>query len=193
MRKRTLFFIVLTSIVAFLVCCVTPETAEGPVEPRPAVEAEPAVSQAPPAETEDKLAENAEPSDENAEFTVSEEVYERTFQDIEGLIKELNTIIRNMEYETWLSYLSESYIELYSDPQRLSDLSEQPLLRKYNIVLSNLKDYFQYVVVPSRSNARLDEIIFEDEQHVKAIMFIQEQRTILYQLVYIDNRWKIGI
>ena len=196
MRMRTLCVIVLAFLLSFLVCCVTPETVEVTAEPEPVVEAAPLVTESAPAGTEEEpeeAVESVEPVEDPGEFTVTEEVYERTFQDIEGLIKELNDIIRNMEYETWLSYLSESYIALYSDPQTLSDLSDQPLLRKYNIVLSDLQDYFQYVVVPSRSNARLDDLVFEDEHHVKAIMLVQEQRTILYQLVYIDNRWKIGI
>jgi len=180
-------------LVIFLAGCATPGQSPIVEEPEKTVEEAPTVAEESPLEAVEPEEETPEQAVEEEAFTVTGEVYERTFQDIEDLISNLNTIIQSQDYETWISFLSEAYIERYSDPEVLNELSRQPLLQKYDIELSSLRDYFTYVVVPSRSNVRLDDLVFEDEHHVKAIMLVNGQRTILYQLVYIDNRWKIGV
>jgi hypothetical protein len=126
-------------------------------------------------------------------FIVSEEVFSRTFSDIEELIKKLNKIIGSSNYDSWLEYLTKEYINYYSDEETLRELSQRPILQKYNIRLTSLKDYFNYVVVPSRSDVRLDDLVFEDNNRVKAVMIIDDQRVILYQLEKVNEEWKIGI
>jgi len=126
-------------------------------------------------------------------FEVTEEIYKNTFNEIEALIKELNQIIFERKYNTWKSYLDEKYIEEIGAPAYLAQFSDRPILKKYNVKLRSLNDYFEFVVVPSRSNAKLDEIFFVDENKVTAYMFIQNQKTILYQLRYDGKRWKISI
>ena len=130
---------------------------------------------------------------EEEEFQVSEEVFTETFEDIRVIIEELNSIIRDENYDRWLQYLAREYIDHFSSPEILKENSEQPLLKKYKINLATLRDYFKNVVVPSRSNARLDDLVFIDNEHLKAIMIINDQRTILYQLTRIDGVWKIGL
>jgi len=124
---------------------------------------------------------------------VSEEVYTKTFDEIEEFIRNLNDIIRRADYDTWLTYLSEEYIERTSDPAYLKQQSEQPLLKKSNVSLSNLRDYFNYVVVPSRVQAQLDEIEFIGENQVKAYAMIRNTKALLYLLVREDDKWKIGV
>jgi hypothetical protein len=127
------------------------------------------------------------------EFVVSEEVYTKTFDEIEEFIRNLNDIIRKKDYDTWLTYLSKEYIERTSDPAYLKEQSEQPLLKKNNISLKNLRDYFDYVVVPSRIQAQLDEIEFIGENQVKAYAMIRNTKALLYLLVREDDKWKIGV
>lgn len=137
-----------------------------------------------------------EPKEEQQQeddFVVSEEVFAQTFSDVETLINELNKTIRNKNYDKWLTFLTDEYKDYYSSPGVLREISKKPTMQKYDIRLITLKDYFTYVVVPSRSNARLDDLVFEDNNHVKAIMIIDEQRVILYQLVKVDGEWKIGV
>jgi len=148
-------------------------------------EAEPA----PPAEPE--VEEEAEQPVEN--FVVSKEVYTRTFDEIEEFIRNLNEIIRKKDYDTWLTYLSEEYIERTSDPAYLKQQSEQPMLKKSNIGLNSLRDYFVYVVVPSRVQAQLDEIEFIGENQVKAYAMIKNTKALLYLLVREEDKWKIGV
>jgi len=133
-------------------------------------------------------------NEENIEdFVVTEDVFKKTFNDIENLIKELNTIIQSEDYKTWTTYLTEGYRNHLEDPEVLAELSEEPVLKKYNVNLKSLQDYFYYVVVPSRSNARLDDLVFIDNTRVKAIMIIKNQRSILYKLEWDGNSWKIGV
>jgi hypothetical protein len=127
------------------------------------------------------------------EFVVSQEVYSRTFEEIEEFIRNLNRIIRDEDYESWLTFLSEEYIRTTSDPEYLSDQSEKPLLKQANIRLQDLRDYFLQVVVPSRTQATLDEIEFLDENHVKAIAVLRGTRVILYLLERDGVQWKIGV
>lgn len=173
------------------------EAQDTPVSVQEELKAEPeAVEEttATPAEPESSIQEVEQPGDNvEPEFLVSEEVFTETFEDIRRLIDELNAIIREENYEKWLRYLTNDYIGHFSSPEVLKENSEQPLLKKYNVELRSLRDYFNYVVVPSRSNARLDDLVFVDNEHVKAIMIFNDKRTILYQLETGEEGWKIGL
>jgi hypothetical protein len=135
----------------------------------------------------------AEGGTDSGEFVVSREVYTRTFEEIGEFIDNLNLIIRNADYESWLTFLSEEYIRVTADPLYLKDQSEKPLLKQANIQLADLRDYFTHVVVPSRTQATVDEIEFLDENHVKAIAVLRGTRVILYLLERDDSQWKIGV
>jgi hypothetical protein len=135
----------------------------------------------------------AEGGEDSSQFVVSQEVYTRTFEEIGEFIDNLNLIIRNADYESWLTFLSEEYIRVTADPAYLKDQSEKPLLKQANRRLADLRDYFAHVVVPSRTQATVDEIEFLDENHVKAIAVLRGTRVILYLLERHDSQWKIGV
>jgi hypothetical protein len=120
-------------------------------------------------------------------------MFSETFEDIRSLIDQLNDVIQDEDYDTWLAYLTEEYVNHFGDPAFLREASEQPLLKNHNLRLSTLKDYFIHVVVPSRSRAQLDDLVFIDSEHVSAIMVVGNQRTILYQLDLRGGEWKIGL
>jgi len=132
------------------------------------------------------------PEQEPEEYAVSSKVYDDTFGEIEEFIGNLNSIIQKGAFQEWKKYLTPEFIKDKSDRQTLKELSQQPILKKYNIVLEDLSDYFKWVVMPSRSNVRLDKIFFLDEQTVRAIMYIENEPVILYSLKKVDDTWKIG-
>ena len=174
---------------------VAEEAPEAPEpEPQPAVE--PAEEPQPEAEAvgppQPAVEQKPEPEPQ-PDFVVSEEVYSKTFDEIEEFIRNLNEIIRHEDYDTWLTYLSDEYIRRTSDPEYLRKQSEQPMLKKNNIDLHDLRDYFEYVVVPSRTLAQLDEIEFIDENQVKAYAMIRNTKALLYLLVRENGMWKIGV
>jgi hypothetical protein len=169
----------------------TPEVEEIQPEPSEPPEEAPA-DEATEESTPDDEQDPATPEDDDS-YTVSREVYQQTFTEIELVIQELNTIIQQGDFQTWTTYLTWEYIDEVSSPENLREMSEQPILKKYNVRLKSLRDYFRFVVVPSRSHVRLDDIVFLDEGRVKAIMEVDDQRIILYQLEKRDDTWKIGI
>jgi hypothetical protein len=210
MNKLFIILFSILCIVCLIGCATTgPETQE---QEKPVQEEQPEKTEEQPVEEPQESEETEEPDEEpvpeqkpeeeevlpeveeesEEEYQVSEEVYKQTFDDVESLIKELNEIIKRKDYSTWLTYLTREYREKYSNPEVLEELSNQPTLQKYDIELNSLKDYFIYVVAPSRANAKLDDLVFEDENHVKAIMEIKGNRVILYLLEKVSGQWKIA-
>ncbi len=171
------YLIIVFMVITFFAACGTTE---------PAVQAEePAAAETPPP-AEEKPA-------ESEGFQVSEEQYTKIFTDIEKLIDDLNKIIRDQNFREWKQYLTKEYIDYYSNPENLRTISNTPTLKKYNITIRSLNDYFTYVVVPSRSDVSLDDISFIDDNNIKAYMNIEGELVVLYNLKYIDNSWKIGL
>jgi hypothetical protein len=125
--------------------------------------------------------------------TVSAEVKELTFADVKRLIQNLNTVIQTRNYDLWITNLTEDYVAYWSDPEILARLSESPVLRRQNITLANLRDYFIHVVYPSRQNDRVDDIEFIGETRIKAIIVNPKgERLVLYNLEKIGDTWKIA-
>ncbi len=157
-------------------------------EPEPVVEPEPVE---PEPDTEESVV--LEEVEEPGPIEVSEELYDQTFTEVEMTIAELNQIIADRNFEQWQRYLTEGYRRTYSDPDVLARSSQAAILLRNNIRLRSLEDFFRYVVVPSRSNARLDDLVFRDEETVEAIMEVGDQRYLLYLLKKEGDRWKIDI
>ncbi|MCG8478610.1 MAG: hypothetical protein MI724_05915 [Spirochaetales bacterium] len=131
--------------------------------------------------------------DDPGPIEVSEELYDQTFTEVEMTIAELNQIVADRNFDQWQRYLTEGYRRTYSDPDVLARSSQATILLRNNIRLRSLEDFFRYVVVPSRSNARLDDLVFRDEETVEAIMEVGDQRYLLYLLKKEGDRWKIDI
>jgi len=162
----------------------------------PACVSKPQTRPVPPLPTEAEAPAQSGPvaqADGGQQFVVTQEVYSRTFEEVERFVGNLNEIIRRAQYDTWVTFLSAEYVSRTSDPQYLKEQSEKPLLRQNNVQLRTLRDYFEQVVVPSRVQATVDEIEFIDETRVKAITTIRNTRAVLYLLVREDGNWKIGV
>jgi hypothetical protein len=149
-------------------------------------------------------------SSEEEEFdpaSISEEKYAAAKADIQGLIVDLNRIMRARNYNAWLSHLDASYYRHISSQGFLEEKTEE-LYKRDQIVATNSgkdprnvqkrilktpRDYFDNVVVPSRSNDRVDDIAFVSIDHVRAYTLDSRgQRLILYELATSgDHQWKI--
>ena len=137
---------------------------------------------------------------------VDNDLYETTKMDIQAIVQRLNTIIRAKNYNAWLEYLSESYLLTLSS-QEFLDAKTEELHRRNQLVaaatgkdpravqkttLKSLRDYFDNVVVPSRTNDRVDDISFISETKVRAYTVNNRgARLILYDLEIIGDSWKI--
>ena len=186
---------------------LTPPPEEAPPEEPPSEAPPPAVTPVttPPATIprpeEPVLA--AQPFDPN---NVSEDLYETTKTNIQELIQRLDAIIRARNYNAWIEYLSDSYLEVISAPEFLDERAEE-LYRRDQLVaaalgrnprtvekkaLTTLRDYFDNVVVPSRTDDRVDDIAFITETKVRAYTVNNRGvRLILYDLEMVGGTWKI--
>jgi hypothetical protein len=173
-------------LVVALVGCASGPPPEPEQEPQP----EP-VQQTPPEPAPEPAPDPPKEEPAPEEFEVTQEVYDRTFDQVNETISELNTTIQRKDYETWLSYLTDNYIENTSRPEYLERWKEDPFLQKKNVTLRDLQDFFNYLVVPTRSNVRLDEIEFVDQSHVYAYTVYKGEKYLLYSLVRTDEGWKV--
>jgi len=146
-----------------------------------------------PTVADEQQASEPQSSEDNSidEYTMGEEEYQETKKDLANLVQELNQIIASRNYQAWLDYLTKEYKDYYSDPKVLQDYSEAPLLQKYDIKLRSLKDYFNYVVVASRKDVRIDDIKPLSENKVRAYMNVNGEPIVVYTLEKVDNQWKI--
>jgi hypothetical protein len=174
--------------VAVLLSCASAPVPPAPVEPPP--DAVASVTGSDDGGAAPAVAGGGEPA---AQFVVTEEVYQKTFEEIEGVIAELNAIIRARDFARWERRLTAAYRERTSSPAYLAEVSQSAALKKNGVTLRSLEDYFTQVVVPSRSSVKLDQLAFVDATHVKAITIIQGEAYILYWLVREDGTWDIGI
>ncbi|MGA2977101.1 MAG: hypothetical protein ABSF77_17470 [Spirochaetia bacterium] len=186
---RLLFLLIIAVLFAASCASEPPKAASPPVQQQP-------VAQTAPAEPTAQATEPApQPAEQPAatEFVASEELYKKTFDEVQEVIAALTKIISASDYEQWLTYLTADYVATTGSPAFLSKASNAAVLKKNGIVLKNLKDYFDNVVVRSHLQATLSDIQFVDATHVKAITKVQGTPVILYYLVREEGRWKVGL
>jgi hypothetical protein len=125
--------------------------------------------------------------------SISQEEYDTVKVDIQALINNLNQIIRRKDYNAWASNLGKAYFDRISSPEFLTRTSESSQrLKNQNIVLKNAREYYLEVVVPSRANDRVDDIVFVTHTRVKAYTInAKKERLRLYDLENSGDGWKI--
>jgi hypothetical protein len=124
--------------------------------------------------------------------SITQEEFDTTKVEVQQLIQKLNNIIKSKNYASWVSYLEEDYFKLISSREYLDRINKTERMRKANLVLRNARDYFNYVVVPSRADDRVDDIEFILHTRVKAYTFSQKgDRLRLYDLEKTNEGWKI--
>ncbi len=192
MRRHVTLFGALALALLWTSCAGTPVVQPSP-PPEPqapmVVPQPPPPPPPPPPPAQDPI---VKPAFDPASVTVEQKT--ATFIDIRTFIEGLNRIIQRKDYEAWLSNLTPEYISYYSDPALLAQMSEYPVLKRSGTRLTSLRDYFIYVVYPSRQNDRVDDIDFVGEFRVKAITVgAKGDRQILYNLEKHGETWKIGI
>ena len=124
--------------------------------------------------------------------SISQEEKDTAKIEIQQLIQELNGIIRAKNYNAWVSYLDPNYFSVISSAEYLDRISKSTVLVKQKITLRSAKDYFTHVVVPSRTNDRVDDIEFESQNRVKAYTVNNKgEKLRLYDLEKSGSDWKI--
>ena len=197
-----LFYLLLTfSLLLALSCGTAPEPAET-VETAPQAEVTPPPRDAPPAAVVIEVPAEEPPGEPDFDpVNITQSYYESTIADVQALIGNLNRIIRARNYSDWVSHLSVEYYSSINTREFLEEKTEElfrldqamargrPFQRR---TLNTSRDYFDNVVVPSRQNDRVDDIVFVTENRVIAYTVnTRGDRLILYNLEYAGNGWKI--
>jgi hypothetical protein len=193
--------VVLLSIISAVLflgfgCASAEEEPMKPEEPAEPATEQPETAPEPEQAPEPEPGEESDQDDnkagvESGSYVMDEEEYEETKKDLSELVSELNEIIAARNYSRWLEYLTDEYKEYYSDPEVLRGFNDAPVLKKYDIKLRSLKDYFNYVVVASRRNVQVDEIQAIGPDKVKAYMYVDGEPVVVYTLEKIGDEWKI--
>ena len=174
---KSFFYIFFASFLLFVF--ISCESTDTPATPKP-VET--------PKESDTKPIEKIEQPDN---IKVSDAVYKETFTNVEAFIEMLNKIIGDSNFDEWRRHLTRDYIDFYSNLSNLRVVSQEPALKRHNIVLTSLRDYFVYVIAPSRADVRLDSISFIDDNNIRAYMIIDGEPWLLYNLVRFNETWRI--
>ena len=128
--------------------------------------------------------------------SISQQERDKAKMEIQELIKQLNGIIRAKNYNSWVNYLDNDYFAAINSPEFLERVSKSPAMVRQKIILKTAQDYFYHVVVPSRTNDRVDDIEFISMNRVKAFIVNinkngEEERLRLYDLEKTGTGWKI--
>lgn len=124
---------------------------------------------------------------EFGEVKITKKNYNDTMSEIKVVVEELNKTTSSKNYSTWLKFLSNEYRETYSKPSVLKSTSDT--LPVKGLKLNNLKDFFNYVFVPSRQNIKVDDIKFLSPVKVNVIMFTKGKELLVYNLEKINEKW----
>ena len=213
MKKIKVICISLLSLLLvlnFFACKSTPE----PVE-QPKVKTEPVKDQKKDTTKEKKheVQETATVEDEpTLTLTIEEEVddeYTRSVKAIETdevitpdtfaedkkailqTIAELDVIMKNRDYNSWIGYVTPQSIDYWKQKSHLQAVSAR--LPGNRIQLKTLEDYFNWVFRLSRQNARVDEIRYISSKLVKAVQVDGTKDTIYYQFEKQNGRWLISL
>ena len=122
---------------------------------------------------------------------VSRDTYEKDKKIILEKIDELNGIMKDKNYKSWLSYIDQSSINYWSQRKNLSTASKQ--LPVKGIQLKNLEDYFNYVFIPSRVGRKIDEIRYLSSTSIKAVQVKGEDVVIFYNFKKVNGEWLVEL
>ncbi|MDR0539881.1 MAG: hypothetical protein LBG74_05185 [Spirochaetaceae bacterium] len=177
LKTGSMLFIIFLLILAFNGC----ETNNGKKKP-PAAKPESFIQ----VEVEKKANTSFDPEHVPAEVKAAVQ------SDIVEYINELNNIIRRRDYREWIKRLSVDYQKKLNSAENLAQASKADRLKKNNIELTTLFDYFIHVVVPSRDHDRVDDIEFVNENRIKAFTLDRNSRKLrLYELERSGGSWII--
>ena len=206
MRKSCFVFLLVG--MCFFSCKTMPVEVETPTIVEKKIESEPlkeeAVVEKPMIqETEVPIKKTAEPVEETkqeehinqeteviAEFgevKITKKHYNDTMDEIKIVVDGLNKTTASKDYTTWLKYLSDQYKQTYSNPSVLKSTSDT--LPVKGLKLNNLKDFFNYVFVPSRQKIKVDDIKFLSPLKVNVIMITKGKELLVYNLEKINEKW----
>jgi len=112
---------------------------------------------------------------------------------MKNLFTYIENLIAKADYEKWYESISIKYKKYLNDPINLKIITNSSdYLKNRKIELKDPKDYFEFVVIPSRENGILNFFDCEliTKNHVKVICFDKNDKLI-YDFIFEENLWRI--
>ena len=163
-----------------MACNTTKETSvkeETPVVEEPVIQ-----------ETSSK---NDEYERSKGDLDISKDTFEEDKREILHIIRELDAVMSEQNYNAWVSYVDSDSVEYWSKKSNLQKASQR--LPVKGLRLNSLNDYFKYVFIPSRKGRNVDEIRYETEAQVKAVQVEDEIDTVYYNFIKHDGKWRVHL
>lgn len=214
MKKIKILCITLLSlllVLSFVACKSTPETVTQPeaieepvketkkdtakenkkheIQETMTVEDEPTLTLAIEEEVDDEYARSVKAIETNE--VITPDTFAEDKKAVLETIKELDLIMKNRDYNSWLTYLTPQSIEYWRQKSHLQAVSAR--LPGNKMQLKTLEDYFNWVFRLSRQNARVDEIRYISSKLVKAVQVSGNQDIIYYQFEKQNGRWLVSL
>lgn len=124
--------------------------------------------------------------------SVTKAEFEEDKAQILEIIKNLSTIMEDLDVDGWLGYITPESKKYYSDAKHIR--AAQKKLPDKTIQLYGIKDYFKYVFVPARKNRRVDEIRYISKTYVKAVQVKPDKSTtVYYYFNKVNGKWLVHI
>ena len=208
--KKTLFFgfIFFVTLIFLVGCLSTPESVDKPEESKAntpkeevveqkkhdvhettSVEDEPTLTLTIHEAIDDEYTRSVKAIQTNE--VISPDTFAEDKKAILQTIEELDLIMKNRDYNSWLNYVTPQSIDYWKQKSHLQAVSAR--LPGNKIQLKTLEDYFNWVFRLSRQNARVDEIRYISSKLVKAVQVSGNQDIIYYQFEKQNGRWLISL
>ena len=114
----------------------------------------------------------------NLSGKISKDTFIEDKKDIMQTIDELNDIIKRRDYEAWLTYVSPSSKQYWTNPKNLAAVANR--LPVKGITIRSMRDYFLYVFIPARQNSKVEEIRYVSPTVTKAVEPKEDEDLIFY-------------
>lgn len=126
------------------------------------------------------------------EEVITKEEFSEDKTEILRIIQELSIIMQEHDVNSWLNYITPESKAFYSNPVNLR--KAQKKLPNKMLQINTIKDYFNYVFIPSRKISKVDEIRYISKTNVKAVQ-VREDKSILvyYYFKKIDGKWLVNL
>ena len=123
--------------------------------------------------------------------SVSKDDFEKDKREILRIIGELAAVMRDRDYESWLSYLDPESAAYWQKPANLKQAQNRLPIK--GLTLRNLQDYFKYVFIPSRQERSISEIRYESSSSVKAVQVEDGEDIVFYYFVKSGGAWRLRL
>ena len=123
---------------------------------------------------------------------VSRDTFLEDKEKVLKIIAELATIMKNMDYNSWVGYVEPASIDYWKLRKNLQKYEKRLPIK--GIKLKDLQDYFKQVFVPARKGKDVTEIRYISDTYIKAVQVREKQGDLIYYYFNkINGKWMVHL